>query len=548
MSADAWIVDGYVDEPACLGVPPYHSPYIRTVAGVLIENGYTVRYCTIDQIRTVPALFSPLSKARILVMIAGVTVPGKYLGGTPATLTEVQQVGLQVTGPEKFIGGPIGFGYSPRGGEKAILQAIAGFDHLLTGSPAEALDSFLNTGIIEGKTDYRKSDRWSTLGSVIIREHPSFPNLMCELETARGCARSETGGCSFCTEPFYGPPAYRTPESIIKEVSALYEAGARHFRLGRQPDLLTYQAGTGEYPAPQPDALHILFTGIREAAPGLGTLHIDNVNPGTIAHHPDKSLEALSVIVQYHTPGDVAAFGMETADPAVVKENNLKAMPGEVLEAIRIVNKAGAKRNAGIPELLPGLNFVMGLPGETLKTFDCNEQFLNYVLTQELLVRRVNVRQLMPFPGTRAYEKNTLGLHDARFRSFKEYVRTKFDRPMLERVFPVGTVFRDVIIEISGETSFGRQLGSYPLLIGIPLRLGPGSVIDTVIVDFGMRSATALPVPVDINHLPHTALRWLPGVGKKKAALIASKRPYTSLEAFRKIAGQTPLDSLMVFG
>jgi radical SAM superfamily enzyme with C-terminal helix-hairpin-helix motif len=118
---------------------------------------------------------------------------------------------------------------------------------------------------------------------------------------------------------------------------------------------------------------------------------------------------------------------------------------------------------------------------------------------------------------------------------------------MLERVFPAGTVFRGVIIEVLGDTSFGRQLGSYPLLVGIPLRLGPGLVIDATLVDFGMRSVTALPVPVDINHLPHTALRWLPGVGKKKAALIASKRPYPSLGAFQKIAGQTPLDPLMVF-
>ena len=54
MGAEAFILDGYVDEPACLGVPPYISPYIRTVAGVLVEHGYSVRYLTIDQLRTDP--------------------------------------------------------------------------------------------------------------------------------------------------------------------------------------------------------------------------------------------------------------------------------------------------------------------------------------------------------------------------------------------------------------------------------------------------------------------------------------------------------------
>ncbi len=161
-------------------------------------------------------------------------------------------------------------------------------------------------------------------------------------------------------------------------------AGARHFRLGRQPDLLTYQAGSGEFPVPDPGALRTLFTGIRESAPDLRTLHIDNINPGTIARHPEESLDALSVITRYHTPGDVAAFGMETADPDVIRINNLKASPEEVMEAIRIVNTVGAKRSGGIPELLPGLNFISGLPGETKETFEYNQQFLEGVLESRL--------------------------------------------------------------------------------------------------------------------------------------------------------------------
>ena len=94
MSAEAFILDGYVDEPACLGVPPYISPYIRTVAGALIAHGYPVQYLTIDQLRSDPMRTVELNRADLLVMIAGVTVPGKYLGGTPATLTEIQQLGM----------------------------------------------------------------------------------------------------------------------------------------------------------------------------------------------------------------------------------------------------------------------------------------------------------------------------------------------------------------------------------------------------------------------------------------------------------------------
>jgi len=542
----AVILDGYVDEPACLGVPPYVSPYIRTVAGVLAERGYSLVYFTIDQLRNDPQIFSAMNRAGVLVMIAGVTVPGKYLGGTPATLTEIQQAGHMVRGPKKLLGGPIGFGYAGEGGTKAVKQAITGFDALLEGDPAVALDRYLAGGEPKGDFDYARTDPWSVRGAGIIGQHPDFPFVMCELETARGCSHGLSGGCSFCTEPFYGAPRYRSVAGVAAEVRALAENGAVHFRVGRQPDILAYGAGPGEFPAPRPDLIEALFAGIRAAAPSLKTLHIDNTNPGTIARHEEKSRDALSAIIRHHTPGDVAAFGMETADPAVVAANNLKAGPDEVFRAIEIVNEVGGIRSNGIPELLPGLNFVCGLAGETPATYDKNEAFLSKVLTAGLMVRRINIRQVMPFEGTRAYTENTLGKHDRRFKSFKEFVRQKIDLPMLKRVFPAGTVLRDVRIEVPGEISFGRQPGSYPILAGIPANLPKGAVVDAVVVDWGMRSVTALPLPLNVNTMPASVLRWMPGVGKKRVAAVIAKRPFKDVVAFVKVAGSSELDPYLV--
>jgi radical SAM superfamily enzyme with C-terminal helix-hairpin-helix motif len=188
---------------------------------------------------------------------------------------------------------------------------------------------------------------------------------------------------------------------------------------------------------------------------------------------------------------------------------------------------------------------VCGLAGETEETYDMNEQFLVQVRDAGLSVRRVNIRQVMPFEGTRAYTHNTLGKYDHRFRRFKEFVRHKIDLPMLQRVFPLGTVLRDVRIEVCGDLSFGRQMGSYPLLVGIPVRLSERSILDAVVVDWGMRSVTALPVPIEINMLPATALKWLPGIGKKKVASVLVKRPFATLDEYRRIAGPSPLDSLI---
>jgi radical SAM superfamily enzyme with C-terminal helix-hairpin-helix motif len=295
------------------------------------------------------------------------------------------------------------FGYAAEGGTRGEKQGFEGYDVVFEGEVAAALSHALQDTPKPGVLNYDDLDRWSVAGASIITEHPWYPHILCELETARGCSRSVTGGCGFCTEYLYGAPRHRSVVGIAAEVAALSEAGARNFRLGRQPDLLTYgTTESSEFPEPDPAMLEDLFSSVREAAPELKTLHIDNVNPGTIAHHEEASRTALAVIVQYHTPGDVAAFGLESADPAVVAANNLKASAEEVLRAIAIVNEVGGVREEGIPHLLPGLNFVCGLAGETAATYEKNRVFLEEVQRRNLLIRRVNIGQLMPFEGTKA--------------------------------------------------------------------------------------------------------------------------------------------------
>lgn len=73
------------------------------------------------------------------------------------------------------------------------------------------------------------------------------------------------------------------------------------------------------------------------------------------------------------------------------------------------------------------------------------------------------------------------------------------------------------------------------------------TVTNPVVTDRGMRSITALPVPVDINSLPASAIKWLPGVGKKKVAAVIAKRPFAGPEAYRKVAGSSAIDGLMWF-
>jgi radical SAM superfamily enzyme with C-terminal helix-hairpin-helix motif len=321
---------------------------------------------------------------------------------------------------------------------------------------------------------------------------------------------------------------------VISEVSALYAAGARYFRIGRQPDLFSYHATDkgGDIPEPNPEVIESLYRGIRNAAPELRVLHMDNANPATIATFPDRCREIMRTIIKFHTPGDVAALGMESADPGVVIANDLKAMPDDVFDAIKLINDVGAARgDNGLPEFLPGLNFVHGLRGETRKTFEMNYDFLKRVLESGLLVRRINIRQVMAFPGTMMYGNDMLvKKHKKQFLKYKEMVRRDIDLPMLRRIVPTGTVLRDVMCEVSDNITFGRQFGSYPILVGIPEKLPTGRFIDVTVTGHGHRSITGIPYPLEINNTSFSLIKELPGVGKKRAAEILRGIPYEGEE------------------
>ena len=59
------ILDGYIDEPACLGVPPYLSPYPRYIAGALLDfdPSLPLNYLTIDRIRSYESAYQILTQS-----------------------------------------------------------------------------------------------------------------------------------------------------------------------------------------------------------------------------------------------------------------------------------------------------------------------------------------------------------------------------------------------------------------------------------------------------------------------------------------------------
>jgi len=526
------ILDGYIDEPACLGVPPYIAPQVRYLAGAIKNSGSDYFYLTIDEYRKKPGMRKLLDNCKVLVVIAGAVVPGKYIGGTPVSFREANIIADEFNGITVLGGsaGKYGFFDSKSGEAKKISQEQ--YLHICRGDIDACFFDFIDRGDFSDRSrTLAEQNKWALSGAKVVKNHQNFPErLIAEIETYRGCTRYQSGGCSFCIEPESGKPMFREQGDIISEVKRLKEIGVLHFRLGAQSCIYSYKSkGVGSLPVPKPDPVELekLLTGVNRVMGGHGILHVDNANPAVLSDYPVQSMKITKLIVENCSSGNVVAFGMESADPAVIKNNNLNSTPEQVMDAIAMVNETGRKRGpSGLPKLLPGLNFIAGLKGESPETFRSNLDFLRDVKSRGYLLRRINIRQV-----SETRQKFSQNRYTKAFRNFKKTVREEIDRPMLKNIAPAGTVLKDVYIETyEGNISFGRQLGTYPILIGIPYRIPQGKKIDVYIFDHGFRSITGAQFPFPINTAPMSEIKTIPGLGAKRAARLVRARPFTTAD------------------
>src|SRR3989338_4173201 len=134
------ILDGYTDEAAGLGVPPYLGTYPRYIAGYLNEE---VHYITIDDLRFCKKYNSKIKQPKpsqktdiftynltknhnniskildetdIFIVVLGVHVPGKYLSAVPGTLHELIPL-IRDLKCKKILTGPAVFGTQLQGGK-----------------------------------------------------------------------------------------------------------------------------------------------------------------------------------------------------------------------------------------------------------------------------------------------------------------------------------------------------------------------------------------------------------------------------------------------
>lgn len=473
------ILDCYTDEASGLGVPPYLGTYPRYIYGQLKEEGHEVAYITIDDLRlwkkydnvkrepsvkqktniliynlTNNRASEILPETEVLIIILGVHVPGKYLTALPGTLSEVVPL-LKDIKCKKILTGPAIFGTQLEGG-KFFEKVKHDFEVKNYGASFDQIEKF------------------AVKGAEILKQIPD--RRMIEIETGRGC---KVGKCSFCTEPIKSNFINRKMESVVKEVKAYYQNGARYFRIGKQADF---------YASDRPIEM---LKKIRKECKDIEVLQIDNVNPNSVVAKGGE--EITKVIVEYCTPGNIAAFGVESFDPTVVKANLLNTAPLMAMKAIRTINKYGAERGKnGMPKFLPGINIIFGLLDENKETHKRNMVALQQIVEEGLMLRRINIRQVSVLPNT-YLEKHGgnkfLRKNKQYYWKWRNEIRQKIDYPMLGRILPKGTVLTDVFTEMyDGKTTFCRQMGTYPLVIGVKGRLPLGKKIKIKVVDYMLRS------------------------------------------------------------
>ncbi len=177
----------------------------------------------------------------------------------------------------------------------------------------------------------------------------------------------------------------------------------------------------------------------------------------------------------------------------VAEKNNLNATPEQSYGAIKTINKYGAKRGEnGMPSYLPGINLLFGLNAESKQTHEENMTWLNKVLSNNLMLRRINIRQVNIFEGTQLYDSvgnKFIKKNKKYYWKWRNDIRQKIDYPMLKKVVPEGSVLKNVRAEIyDGKTTFGRQVGTYPLIVGIKGRIPLNKFIDVEVTGHMLRS------------------------------------------------------------
>lgn len=455
------IIDCYTDEPSGLGAPPYLSVHSRYLAGALKSKGRSYQYITIDDLRYINGEKDKnndslnkrvinrvadekaqdyLDESKNIYVVMGCFVNYNYLSCEPPSFKELNELLYKYIDKEITLMYALGSTIIPEDDIRRMLPPGL-FKTVVMGN----FYNYILTGAINDFRPHYDKLRDIAVASADILGKLKRPLIM-EIESATGCNRKP--GCKFCIESLRGlPNTSRNVEDIANEMKALYDANARYFRIGRQPNFYSYQNTN-------PRAVERLLKTIRSNCPDLKTFHIDNASPHSV--NTPEGVQISELIAEYCTSGNIAPFGVESFDLKIRGLNNLNGSIEDIINSIKIINRVGSQRDSeGTRRFLPGLNFIYGLDGQSVKTIEENLMRLEDIL-QNYYIRRVFVRNLTSPHGEIFGEQKVDGFDD-----FNHQIVEKFSIPMLKKVYPQGILLKNMRVEMkeNGDAIL-RQMGT----------------------------------------------------------------------------------------
>jgi B12-binding domain/radical SAM domain protein len=199
------------------------------------------------------------------------------------------------------------------------------------------------------------------------------------IEITRGCVYA----CTFCQTPFMFKARFRhrSVANVRDHVRALREAGLVYARFVT-PTSLSYGSEDESVNLP---AVEELLAACREAFGRDGKIYFGTF-PSEV--RPEHVTEASLAVLKRWVDNDNLVIGAQSGSERVLEATRRGHGVEEVRRAVRLAIAAG---------FLPNVDFLLGLPGETL-----DDRRASIALAEELVAMgaRIHSHAFLPLPGT----------------------------------------------------------------------------------------------------------------------------------------------------
>jgi B12-binding domain/radical SAM domain protein len=276
-------------------------------------------------------------------------------------------------------------------GDPAGTLLRLGFDVAVYGEGEDTVVELLREYVESG--EYRVcGTAYTEGGRVVVRvrsrrvdldSYPPYPywrGLYCPVEVMRGCS----GGCRFCQVTYaFGPPRYRSVESVVRYSEEALRRGIRDLRFVA-PNSLGY--GSPDGIRPDPAKLEELLSSLRGVADRYGGRVFYGSFPTEV--RPDSVTEETASVLRRYVDNRRVVVGAQSGSERVLRAVHRTHGVEDVVNAVSILTAKGFSVD---------VDLIVGLPGEGAEDLEDTIRLAERLVA---MGARLHLHTFMPLPGT----------------------------------------------------------------------------------------------------------------------------------------------------